>query len=210
MGRRRARPRSLVRGAPFRSSRSRASRRRESSRSTCSRRSRFEAASTRPRRSAIWRAGCLPSPSREPAGGSPSRTPTGALPPLPMGSDRPAAGLALRGRARRIRVVARAGGVRAGGRARPAHHGDVRGLARRQAGYARAQRAAHRRLRARRGHGSPRGGDQRGGRPREAVRVGGGRAAGQRHPRAGSRARRRPHDHCGRTRSPARRSCSRS
>ena len=75
--------------------------------------------------------------------------PHGALPPLPVGPDRPAARVALRGRGRPVRARARRGGRGAGGRARPADRRGLRRLDRRPARRARAQHPPDRRLRAR-------------------------------------------------------------
>ena len=167
------------------SSRSRASRRRASSRSTSSLARSSRAATTRPSSSPSWRAACRRSPGRMTAATSRKAARRhGALPPLPVGSHRPAARLAVRGRARRLRTSSSP--RRSPGARRRSTSGSPRRrrrLARRPARYARAQHPAHRRLRARGGDGAARGGDQRGGRAGEALRDGGRGAARQRHPR---------------------------
>ena len=158
-----------------------------SSRSTCCARPASRAACTRPATLTRWKRTSRRCGPRERATRTVGRRQarrTGALPPLPVGPHRAAARLALRGRPDEFAVRARRRRVGAGGGARRAHHRRVRGLARRPAGYARAEHPADRRVRARGGDGAGRGRDQRGCPAREALRDRGCGTARERDPRA--------------------------
>jgi hypothetical protein len=68
------------------------------------------------------------------------RTPCRALHPVPVGRDRPALGVAVRGRGGRVRSDRGRGGGRRRGEPRPAHHRGLDGLA---GGPTRSARAQH-------------------------------------------------------------------
>ena len=209
LGRRRATRRSRAPCGRCASSRSRASRRRASSRSTCSRSTEFRGGDYSTSTLAELE-GTLPSLAGRMTRSTSRKAArrAGALPPLPVGSHRAAARVAVRGRARRLRALAGRGGRRARAGARRADLRGVAGLAGRPARHARAQHPAHRRVRARGGDGAARGRDQRGGRAREALRDRGRGAARQRHPRPASRARRKRRERRRRRARRARRSSS--